>query len=55
MERLINKNIFNRPGVAVAVLQTPLSLIASVPHLSLSSKSSKRLHSKALKARELTF
>ena len=48
-------HIFHRPCVAGAVLQTPLLLINSVTQSSFSSKSSKYLHSKTVKARELTF
>ena len=47
--------IFNRPGVAVAVLQAPLSLIHSLTKSSFSSKYSEHLHSQAVRARKLTF
>ena len=40
-------DIFNRSGVAGAVLQTPLLLINSVSQSSFPSKSSKHLHSQA--------
>ena len=47
--------IINRPGVAGTVLQTPLVLSNSVTHWSISSKSSKCLHSQPVRAREQTF
>ena len=47
--------MFYRPGVARAVLQTPLSLIHSFSQPSFSSKSSKCLHSKTVIAMELKF
>ena len=43
--------VFNRPGVAGAVLQTPSSFI----EWSFSSKSSKQFLSQTVRARELTF
>ena len=47
--------MFNRPGVAGAVLQTPASLIKSVAQSSFSSKSSKHHNSQTVWPRELTF
>ena len=55
----ILKLVFNRPGVAGAVLQTPLSLIESVSQFvsqwAFSSKSSKYCKSQSGRARELPF
>ena len=57
MEREILKltvsNIFNRPVVAGAVLQTPLSLIDSVSQSAFSSQSSIYHKSQTIRAREL--
>ena len=50
-----NENIFNRPGVARAVLQTPLWLIISVSESAFSSKSSKYHKSQTVRARDLKF
>ena len=44
-------NMFNRPSVAGAVLQTPFLLIDS----SFSSESSRQLHTQTIKARDLKF
>ena len=49
------RGLFNRPGVARAVLQTPSLLIHSVSWWSFSSKSSKCLYFKTVRARELKF
>ena len=52
-------HMINRPGVARAVLQTPLSinnsLIISLRHSSIGEISSEYLHSKTLRAREQNF
>ena len=47
--------IFSRPAVAGAVLHTSLSFIHWATESSLSSKSSKFLHSQTVRARDLTF
>ena len=47
--------VFNRPSVAGAVLQTPLSLIHSLIGDLFSFKSSKHHKSQTIRARELTF
>ena len=45
--------VFNRSGVASAVLQTPLSLIHSFIHSSISSKSSKNDYTQTVRTTEL--
>ena len=51
--------IFNKPGVARTVLQTPLSLIhsfiASIINSYFSSQSSNYHHSQTIRAKDLTF
>ena len=51
----LQDKIFNRLGVAGAVIQTPLKLIDSVSHSAISSKSSKSHNSQTVRARELKF
>ena len=51
----MSSDIIKRPGVARAVLQTPLSLIDSVSQSSFSSQSSRYQKSQTIKARELKF
>ena len=51
----VTQSIINRPGVAGAVLLSPLLLIQSVTDWLFSSKSSKCLPSKTVIARELKF
>ena len=53
--RVIDIMIFNRPGVAGAVLQTPSSLIDSVSESAFSSQSSRYHKSQSRRARELKF
>ena len=48
-------NVFNRPGVAGAVLQIPPSLIDSVSNSSFPSKYSKHHNSQTVRARDLKF
>ena len=47
--------VFNRPGAAGAILQTPLSLNNAFIDGSLSSKSSKHHYSQTVRARDLKF
>ena len=47
--------IFNRPGVAGAVLQTPLLLIHTFINSSFSSKPSKYHYTQSIRAKELKF
>ena len=47
--------VFNRPSVAVAVLQTPFLLINWLSESAFSSKFPANLHSQAVRARELKF
>ena len=55
----LSSKIINRPGVAGAALQTPLSFIHwfihSLMNCAFSSESSKRLQSQTIRARELKF
>ena len=51
----VYSNLFNRPGVAGAVLQTPPLLINSLIMSSFCSESSRHCLSQTVKARELNF
>ena len=51
----LKTNIFNRPGVAGAVLQTSSSLIKSVTKAAFSSESSQHHKSQTVRARKLKF